>query len=350
MVEQRSPKPLAGVRFPPALHQRIEPRFDCNFNIIFIIFIKLNAIIFVMSLTTNISDLDILKVSAKSFGILSSINVQKVGGNANKNYLIKSDDKEYIFKIILEHPDENIHRELVFLERLLTAGIPTIKYLRDNKGEIIHKEGDVIVVAMDKVDGEHPDLNIETAKLIGEQFANIHMVSIEGLPSRESWLSSNYLLDTLEKIETKFPEKAKKLKKQLIFLKDFNPEKFPQSIVHGDMSSSNCLVKDNKISVLLDWEEVGISAAILDLATCILNFCFEEDVFQEEYFRVMLNSYRGKRQLSKDELANLENALKYVSLTLFVWYIVQFGIKYPNEEKMKRFDGFLDKRINLPID
>src|SRR5205807_727255 len=53
----------------------------------------------------------------------------------------------------------------------------------------------------------------------------------------------------------------------------FRPERFPQSIVHGDPTQSNCLFDKDMFVAWIDWEEVGVGASLLDLALSIVSFC-----------------------------------------------------------------------------
>jgi len=103
------------------------------------------------------------------------------------------------------------------------------------------------------------------------------------------------------------------------------------------MSPENCMFNSWKVIAFFDWEEVWISASILDLATCIQNFCYKDNKLDKELFNTIISSYESIRPLTKKEKENIVNALKYVWFTLSVWTFLQFKLYHPNVDKVKRY-------------
>ncbi|MBA2392799.1 MAG: hypothetical protein H0V70_08635 [Ktedonobacteraceae bacterium] len=77
------------------------------------------------------------------------------------------------------------------------------------------------------------------------------------------------------------------------------------------------------ISAQLDWEEVTIGAPLLDMAMTLLMFCFVKRVFQPPLFTSLLDGYMQVRPLMKEELEQLEVAIKHAGLMISLFFLLQ---------------------------
>lgn len=278
---------------------------------------------------------DTFQDAADYFSIGSIEDTKRVGGNANKNYFITTDKGKYVFKKIIEHPIEDLQSEIAYLERLRDHNLPAAFYLSPQGLSPIYKRGDQTIVVLPRLEGVPPKPTPEQLQSIGSFIAKLNLIPKDGLPERNHWLRKSYLTEGILLIERHLPERTAPFKAVLDDLRGFKYDDLPHGIVHGDMSPENCLYKDNEAVGFLDWEEVGKAPAVLDLATCILNFCFEDDKFNSENFNNLSSGYNKIRPLSGTEIESLPDAIRYAGLTLSVWRLIQFGISHPDSEKVK---------------
>lgn len=115
-------------------------------------------------------------------------------------------------------------------------------------------------------------------------------------------------------------------------LRAFQHERLPQSVIHGDLDPSNCLFEGERLVAFVDWQEIGVSAALLDFASTVLGFCFVDQdesadfwaIFDPALYRALFEGYTSVRLLSPEELAQLAMALKYVGLTQPLWSMLHW--------------------------
>jgi homoserine kinase type II len=255
----------------------------------------------------------------------------KIDGNINENYLVKnSNDSQFIFKVLRKHQINDLMCEIVYLDRLEEHDYPAAYYLKNAKGESIFKYGKSKIIIQRRLEGSFPLMNSKVCLTIGQNIAKLHRISIKGLPLRNHWLNESFLSSQILLIQKYFPDKANLFVKTFNSLADFPYSKLTKTIVHGDLYDKNCLFNNNDLVAILDWEEVGIAPAILDLATCIFNFCFKNNIFSPKLYKAMMIGYQSNRVLTRLDLESLCLAIKYIGLTLSAWRLMQFGLYNPN--------------------
>ena len=271
-----------------------------------------------------------LNGAVEYFGLGIAQSHTRVGGDANKNYSLETSSGSYILKVILEHPIEDIETEIDYLKRIQEFNFPSSSYVRSQSGSSIYQDQDQMVLVLPKLDGNIPERTADVCRVIGENLAKLHQIPTDSLPTRNGWLRRSYLPQAIATLNEKVPNQAQRITQAYQNLKDFPYSELPQVLVHGDMASENCLFKDAKLVAFLDWEEVGIAPAILDLSICLLNFCFEENQLHPELFQAMIEGYTKQRELTNIELKNLPEALRLACLIQCAWRYLQFGVYHPD--------------------
>ncbi len=280
---------------------------------------------------------DAFDATANYFDIGRVISTKRVGGNANKNYKLSTDKDNFIVKFIIEHPLEDLQSEVAYLERLREHNFPAGYYINSPDNSYVFQKNDNIIVVLPELQGQQPEVTPEICRSIGENIAKLHLIPHDSLPDRYHWLQKAYMPRVINLLRDKYPKEAETMALELETLKDFDYSGLPQSIIHGDMSPSNCLYEGEKPVAFLDWEEVGVAPAVLDIGTCILNLCFEENSFNPDLFAKLMEGYESVRPLDKQEKDSLLLAVRYAGLTLTVWNLYQFGILHPDEHKVENY-------------
>ena len=252
------------------------------------------------------------------------LSQQRVGGNANENYLVTTKEGEFLFKNLLNHPLEVLQQEMIFLQRLKGHAYPAAYYLPSPHGPSFYQNQNILVVVQRKLAGHIPERSVAVNREFGLHLARLHLLPTHALPNKHSWMNANYLSEALKVTQQAGakPETDRFLQ-AYEQVRHFQPVTLPQSIIHGDATLYNCLFVGAHLSALLDWEEVTIGASLLDLAMSVLMFCFVKRVFQPPLLTGLLDGYMQIRPLIKEELEQLEVAVKYAGLMVSMFFLLQ---------------------------
>ncbi len=195
---------------------------------------------------------------------------------------------------------------------------------------------------MRKLPGETPELSPTVCHEIGLALAQLHLVPHNNLPEKHHWLDARYLPEAIQAaVKIYGPEMLSQTLKVFDSLRDFQPATFPQAIIHGDLCTVNCLFEGEQLIAFVDWQEIGIGAALIDFVSTVLGFCFIDQpagheywaIFDPDLYRALYAVYNNIRPFSVYEQAHLDDALKYVGLTQPVWSMLMWE-QYHKGQKM----------------
>jgi Ser/Thr protein kinase RdoA (MazF antagonist) len=260
----------------------------------------------------------------------------------NQNYLVTTSSGDYLCKIIVNITLVDVLKSLSFLQRLEEQGFAaTAYYLKAPNGQVFYHSPDCDAVVLHRLPGSMPEPSLAVCREVGMHLAKMHLISCADLPEKRHWLDDQYLPNALQTaIEMYGTERLSETLKVFDSLSAFKPATFPQAIVHGDLDTSNCLFEGERLVAFVDWEEIGVGAALMDFVQTVQGFCFVEDAAQPEYwavfdpdlYRSFYEGYTSIRPFSQYELEHLENAFKYVGLTQPVWSMLAWERYHPGEE------------------
>ena len=285
-----------------------------------------------------------LAAIADHFGLGRVHSFERAPGT-NQNYLVTTTEGDYLFKIIVNSTLEDILNGLPFLQRLEACHFEaTTYYLQSPAGSIFYSSPDCDAVVMRKLPGTMPKLSVQVNREVGLHLAQLHLIPCDGLPEKRHWIDAHYLPEAIQAATRKYG--AERMRETLaVFhsLEDFQPATFPQSIVHGDLDTTNCLFDGDRLVAFVDWQEIGVSTALMDFVSTVLGFCFVEQpegsdywaIFDPELYRAFFESYTSVRPFSAYELAHLDAALKYVGLIQPVWSMLMWEQYHPGEKMIE---------------
>lgn len=280
----------------------------------------------------------------------------------NHNYLVATEEGEYLFKIIVNTTLEDVLNGLPFLQRLQEQNFAaTAYYLSSSSGQVFYHSPDCDAVVLQRLPGGNPSLSPAVCHEIGVALAHLHLIPCDNLPEKWHWLDAHYLPETIEKaVNMHGAERLCETLSVIDSLKHFQPVTFPQCIIHGDLDTSNCLFEGERLVAFVDWQEVGVSAAVMDFVQTVVGFCFVEQdagsdywaLFNAELYRALYAGYTSIRPLTPYEQAHLDAALKYVGLTQPAWSMLMWEHYHPGEQMIETNLLFwkygLDK-LTLPV-
>jgi homoserine kinase type II len=283
-----------------------------------------------------------LAAIAAHFALGEIRSYSQISQGTNHNYLVITPQGEYLFKMIVNTTIEDILHGMPFLERLEACGFTaTAYYLKSPRGEVAYQSADANAVVLRKLPGGTPELSPAVCREIGAQLAQLHLIPCGDLPKKRHWLDAHYLPETVQKaLKLHGPEKLRETRMILASLRDFQPASFPQAIIHGDLYPANTLFERERLVAFIDWQDIGVGAAMIDFVQTVQGFCFVDQgerseywaLFDPELYRALYESYTSIRPFSAYELSHLDAAMKYVGLTQPVWSMLMWEQYHPGQE------------------
>lgn len=302
-----------------------------------------------------------LNAIAEHFELGDVLDYQSAPGT-NQNYLVSTLKGSYLFKIIVNTTLEEILKGLPFLQRLEEQQFSmTAYYLTSPDGDVAYHSPDCDAVVLRRLPGAMPEPSVEVCRQVGTYLAQLHLIPCENLPEKRHWMDAHYLPEMLQKATAMYgEERLSETLKIFASLRDFKPATFPQAIIHGDLDTSNCLFEGKQLVAFLDWQDVGVGAALIDFVQTVLGFCFVDQptdsdywaLFDPELYHALYESYTSVRPLSVYELEHLDDAIRYVGLTQPVWAMTVWEQYHPGqlmvETNLLYWKYGLDK-LTLPV-
>jgi len=193
----------------------------------------------------------------------------------------------------------NLDRDLDAFDFLHNKNFQYIsKLLRTKDAKKFIKIGDKLIYLMEFIEGNHPEWwNTSTFSTIGKITAELH--SIQGFPFESDYRPDIAISQAIEKAH-KFSFKDEYIE----VLKSVRPfDNLTKVLMHTEITPRNIIQKSDGSMILIDWDEVGIGPAVLDLGVSLINhFITEEDlairrIDAEAYYQ----SYFALRPMSPEE-------------------------------------------------
>ena len=294
-------------------------------------------LVFPMENTISIDKptLDLLYEAANFFALGEPIRIEPVSfGLANRNFFLTSAHGQYVIKDALIHSPQEIKQEIMYLERLRRYAYPVPAYLQGANNEWLYCPPGHTIAAQSRVPGVHPQVSPSVCRNVGAALARLHQIPFAGLPETKNWMTRTFLKNMLKELQAANLQYRDQAIQSCEKFLDWDLSHLPQAIVHNDVYPDNMLFDGPDLKTILDWEETGVGAAVMDVGHAVYGFCRQKGEIIDTYFNALLRGYTDVRPLLDQELEQLCSAVQYVALTNSVWLLVQFGILTPDEEKL----------------
>ncbi len=298
-----------------------------------------------MSQTTTKRTIKQKLAAISDYFALGTIKSTRRAMGTNQNYYVTTEMGRYLFKIIVNTTIEDVENSLPYLNRLEECEFAmTAYYLRAANGEPIYRSYDCNAVVLHRLPGKMPAYSENVCREVGINLAKLHLVPLDDLPPKRHWLDNDYLSEIIAEAVQMFG--TDKLKETLSVYRsfgNFRPANYPQSIIHGDLDTTNCLFVGDTIVAFLDWQEVGTGACVIDFASTVLGFCLvdgEESSnywakFNPDLYCTLYDAYVQVRPFSVAEQDAIAVAIKYVGLTQPVWSMLHWHQYHPDTEMIE---------------
>jgi Ser/Thr protein kinase RdoA (MazF antagonist) len=252
-----------------------------------------------------------------------------VNGLSNYNFAVRTDQGEFVVKLLVTQSPENIENDVAIQQQLLQAEIRTLEYLRRPGGGFIHQSRDqVYAVISRKLDGVAPrHMSPELVANIGRHLA-LFQASVVTCPNPSTTGLMNHAVSGVR------GEWARRLLHQPL----------PAGVIHGDLHSGNVLVDPDRpecVMAILDFEEAGENLYVIDLAATLVGVSssFDGASIDLELLRAAKRGYETVRTLTDEENRCLPQAFRYANEAWINWF-TKYGFTDYARQHRRRYERF----------
>jgi Ser/Thr protein kinase RdoA (MazF antagonist) len=266
----------------------------------------------------------------KFFEVGTPLDITQINnGLSNHNYVVRTDQGEFVVKFLVTQSPENIENEVAIQQQLLQANLRTLQYLcRLDGGFVYHGHDGMNAVISMKLDGVTPrHMSVELGRNIGRHLALFHRF-VASCPNPNHKGLMNHDVSGVR------ADWARQLLHQPL----------PHGVIHGDLHSGNVLVDPlhpTYVTAILDFEEAGENLYVIDLAATLVGVSssFDGESIDPELLRAAKRGYETVRTLTDEESRWLPQAFRYANEAWINWF-TRYGFDEYARLHQRRYDSF----------
>lgn len=253
---------------------------------------------------------------------INPIEIKKLWGYDNSNYLVKTKDKQYVLKLYLKDTEtfalvEAENEALLFLHKTNNKIFPKPIIFKDNSLVKIIKieEKELVCRMLSYLEGEllgnvapTKTLYQSLGKFIAQLDIQLQSFNNKTINARQWQWDIQYL--HLNKKYIKDIQSAKKRNLINYFFQQFEENLIPvlpelrKSMIHGDANEWNVLVNNGTVTGIIDFEDLSYTPLIYELAVTIAYAClYVENPL--EWASIIIESYHNVLPLEEKEITIL---------------------------------------------
>ena len=280
------------------------------------------------------TDLDVKSILLEhySFNKILELTLLK-GGVSNDNYMFSDGNQKYVARVCLFESKNQIDSMIPFLKYAEAAeySAPRLIQARDGSDYIENNSNPIVVTSYQEGDSANNiSIGTQHLKSLARLVAKFHKLEYSP-PNTPITLDPDYIFGVYDRIKDYKPTNKDGDSLRLIELVDVYYKKFketeftdlvknlPHGITHGDINLGNVMfVGDNAVS-LLDFEEMGISWQLQDVAMILVTWAFPDGKPNKEFIEAFLNEYEIYSHLAEIEKENIINATEFIAFRQCVY-------------------------------
>jgi len=275
-------------------------------------------------------------------------------GIINTKYLIHTSEGKFVIRLSIRSAKQ-LSFEVALLNHVKFLQVPKLK--SDRQGKFINFYRKIPYIVYQYIEGINPKkITSSLIKQLAKFQAHFHKLgfSFKKNINREPY---TYYLP---------PAKIKKLEKKILkgtpemYLKQYFTVRdvilgikfshnLPKGPIHVDIKPENTLVKNNKLTGILDFDNSYIGSYLVDIGKTLTWYGVKEGRINWSFIKVFLRQYNKIRPLKKIEKYDIDQTIKYaVASHIFIDYykLSQGIIPLPYlKTLLKEFYPVLEKKI-----
>jgi len=255
------------------------------------------------------------------------------GGASNDNYVFSDGNQKYIARVCICDSVNQINAMIPFLKHAEVTDYPASRLVQTKDGRDYVQSDDSPIVVTKYLEGDSGDdttVGVHHLKSLGKLVAEFHKLQYNP-SSTPITLDPSYIFDRYDQLidykpTDKDDDSLRLIELVDIYYKKFIDEKFtdladelPHGITHGDINLGNVLLDDAEAVCLLDFEEIGASWQLQDIAMILVTWAFPGGKPNYEYIEAFLNEYQLHRPFTKIEKENIVNVTEFIAFRQCVY-------------------------------
>ena len=269
---------------------------------------------------------------AESYGLGKLTKVTGIPvGSVNSLYLLATTRGKFFLKIDEAKSMADAQRELELLQFLRAHRLHCPQPLVDRNGQLLRPyQGKPLSLSL-PLPGKpvsEPQLTPAHLTHVGQLLASLHLLSEHAPNSEENRFSFPRIVTLYQEVREHLPGHFKHiihtLDDEITYQQEYQDDRLPKGLIHGDLFADNLLFRGEKVVGLLDFEAACYGKFLFDLATAINALCYSEGHFVIERFEALLAGYQSRRPLSLVEWDAFPNELRFSALRFTVTRLKDF--------------------------
>ena len=261
----------------------------------------------------------------------------------NTVYELKTTRGKYILKVCGQADEAFIKFQIKIINYLDQKNLPIANIMRTKSGRLYH-HNDLPVIIQKFLPGKHPKKYND--KLIHDIAKNMAIINkyllrlkLNGIHVwRDHFKPFPLTIGTSSK--TNFRTDEKRLLKEFNKL---NKKKIRRSIIHSDLRDVNFLVKNNKITAFIDWDDAHEDYLPYEIAVFLMDPSVKNKTVNKKFIHLFLEEYQKHLKLSLDEKKAIYYLIQIRFLSVIGWHHRQMKI---HKEHKKRLNKSREEIIN----
>ena len=271
----------------------------------------------------------------KNYDVGKLISYKRIFTAANLIYKINTTKGKFVLKLYLSSSEKSIINQIDLMSFLNNNGVVVPKNLHTLKREpLLLWKGNKITIQEFIVGKKRQYVNKTLAKDMGKKYGLLNIVlnkyktkskNIEN-KNIEQFNLLNWKTKGLSDIDIK--KESKKIVKEI---KKLKKGKLTRALIHGDLGEGNFLVVDNKITAILDFDNINKNYLVCELAVPISQNFITLTKVKKDLIKIFLREYQRYIKLNNEEKKALYLFVKYQELFDIYWCYNQIE-KFPKEK------------------
>jgi homoserine kinase type II len=290
---------------------------------------------------------------AESYGLGKLTKVTGVpAGSVNTLYLLETTRGKFFLKIDEAKSMEAVQQELGLLQFLRAHGLRCPQPLVDRQGKVLRLyHGKPLSLSLPLPGKTLSETRLTPAHLthVGQLLASLHLLSEHAPKSEENRFSFSRVVEIYQEVREHLPGHFKQvvhvLDDEITYHQEYQDDRLPKGLIHGDLFADNLLFRGDKVVGLLDFEAACYGKFLFDLATAINALCYGEGHFVIERFDALLAGYQSLRPLTLVEWDAFPNELRFSALRFTITRLKDFFLHPMDSHKRvnKDFREFFER-------
>ncbi len=290
-----------------------------------------------------------------------------VAGIDNSNFIIETSQDKFILTIFEKRiKPQDLPFFIDFKLHLAKNGVscpkPVLSVLGASVADLKGKKSAIVSFLSGKTlqpreDGYYDNISLKHCAEIGKVLAKMHVGASDFKGFRKNDLSFDGFGALFAKFSSSLDDNLRaEIDDVINFVKKGWNHNLPAFACHLDLFPDNVFFDENQnLTGVIDFYFAANDLLIYDFASCVNAWCFDENnIFVQEKFDAMIESYQEIRKFSQEELEFINFASMAASLRFLLTRLHDkiftpkdslVNVKDPKEylQKMRYFKGLIDE-------